>query len=160
MNEKQKTRFLQVGNITGVAGTITVNLLANAIPIGGNTTEYLSDRIPNLFVPLGAIFPVIWSVIYVFIAIFAVYQLGYHKGEDREKAPYLKEVGLTTIFASAANISWIFLWHYVQVYASLIPMIVLFLSLLWGYLRLGIGKKKGKSRKRSGKRPDNPCVIR
>ncbi len=131
-------QVLQVGNIAGVAGTIVINILANALPINGKNTGQLSDNIPNLFVPIGLTFSV-WGVIYLFLTFFAVYQA---KGLGKGEVPSIvNHVGPWNIVACAGNIFWIFLWHYEQVALSLVAMLVLFAGLLMAYLKLKIGKE-------------------
>ncbi|UCG00068.1 MAG: tryptophan-rich sensory protein [Spirochaetaceae bacterium] len=124
-------------NLLAFLATIAVNAMANALPINGKTTGELSDLYPNLFVPAGLTFS-IWGVIYLLLAIFAVYQIA---APSRNTTEFLQRIGPLFILASAANIGWIFLWHYQRVSASLIVMLVLLASLLAIYLRLGIGAR-------------------
>jgi hypothetical protein len=126
---------LKILNLVAFLATIVVNALANALPIAGKTTGELSDLYPNLFVPAGLTFS-IWGVIYLLLAAFAVYQAAM---PNRIAAPLLQRIGPLFILASAANIGWIFVWHYQRVSASLAVMLVLLASLLAIYLRLGIG---------------------
>lgn len=134
--------FLIFCNVSFVILTIIVNALANIIPIGGNLTAQISDDIPNLFVPTGLTFA-IWGVIYVLLVMFAIYQIIDIFTKDKDKDfSYIEKIGVFFILASIGNIVWIFLWHYEEIILSLIPMILLFLSLLMIYLRLDIGKRK------------------
>ena len=126
---------LQLSNILAYAGMVVVNILANLIPLGGNTTGELSDAYPNLFVPAGYVFS-IWGIIYILLLAFTVYQAS----PSRKEEEFLKKIGYLFFLSSTFNISWIFLWHYEYVILSLIPMIGLLLSLIWIYLRLDIGK--------------------
>ena len=126
---------LKTLNLIAFLATIGVNVLANALPINGKTTGELSDLYPNLFVPAGVTFS-IWGVIYLLLAIFTVYQIA---TPNRNAAGFLERIGPLFILASAANIGWIFLWHYQRVSASFVVMLVLLGSLLAIYLRLGIG---------------------
>jgi hypothetical protein len=122
-------------NLIAFLGTIAVNALANALPIAGRTTGELSDLYPNLFVPAGLTFS-IWGLIYLLLAIFAVYQIA---APVAISAGFLQRIGPLFIVSCAANIGWIFLWHHRRVSASLVLMLVLLASLLAVYLRLGIG---------------------
>ncbi len=126
---------LKTLNLIAFLATVAVNALANALPINGKTTGELSDLYPNLFVPAGMTFS-IWGVIYLLLAIFTVYQI---TTPNRNAAGFLERIGPLFILASAANIVWIFLWHYQRVPASLAAMLVLLGSLMAIYLRLGIG---------------------
>jgi hypothetical protein len=126
---------LKILNLIAFLATIAVNAMANALPINGKTTGELSDLYPNLFVPSGLTFS-IWGVIYLLLAAFVVYQAA---APGRNAADFLQKIGPLFIVSSAANIGWIFLWHYQRVYASLAVMLLLLASLLAIYLRLDIG---------------------
>jgi hypothetical protein len=136
-----KKEILQILNLIGFISTVIVNFLAVLLPIGGNTTQELSDALPNLFVPAGITFS-IWSVIYIFLGLFSVYQIRDIFKKDKIEMEYLDNIGYFFIIASIANVTWIFLWHYKLVPLSLIFMIVLLLSLILIYLRLKIGKSE------------------
>ena len=56
--KKSWLNFLSITNIVAFAGVLVVNYLANALPIGGNTTGALSDLYPNLFTPAGLTFSI------------------------------------------------------------------------------------------------------
>jgi hypothetical protein len=122
-------------NLAAFVATVAVNAMANALPINGKTTGELSDLYPNLFVPAGLTFS-IWGIIYLLLAVFSIYQI---VALNRNSADFLQRIGPLFIVASAANIGWIYLWHYQRVPASLVLMLVLLASLLGIYLRLGIG---------------------
>jgi len=134
-------RILQISNFIAVILTIVVNSLANILPINGKTTAALSDNIENLFVPAGITFA-IWGVIYLLLIIFAIYQARDFFKKEKIGMPYLTKITPFFLLASAANIIWIFLWHYEQVGLSLIAMIILLVSLIAIYLKLNIGKEK------------------
>ena len=134
-------QLLQVGNIAAVILTIIVNGLANIIPIGGKNTGEISDNIPNLFVPAGITFA-IWGIIYVLIILFAIYLAKDLFKKEKTTKPFLEKISYFFILASIANIVWIFLWHYEQIFLSFLAMILLFASLIFIYLRLNIGIQK------------------
>ncbi|PNX51295.1 MAG: hypothetical protein BV456_03690, partial [Thermoplasmata archaeon M8B2D] len=46
------------------------------------------------------------------------------------------------ILSSAANIIWIFLWHYEQVALSLIAMLILLISLIAIYIKLNVSQQQ------------------
>jgi hypothetical protein len=136
--------LLKTLNLVAFLATVAVNAMANALPINGKTTGELSDLYPNLFVPSGLTFS-IWGLIYLLLAIFAVYQIAAPAGSS---TAFLQRIGPLFILASAANICWIFLWHYQRVSASLVLMLVLLVSLVAIYLRLGIGARTASWRER------------
>lgn len=141
MKTRNRRISFAVLNLLGYFGTVVVNALANSLPINGRMTGELSDMYPNLFVPAGLTFS-IWGVIYILLGLFVVYGLISAIRKNPEKSEYIDRVGVLFFVASAANIGWIFLWHYLYVGLSLIAMAVLLLSLIGIYLRLGIGKRK------------------
>jgi len=135
MEKINNNQYLQITNIIGFIAVVTVNILANALPINGKTTAELSDSYPNLFVPAGYVFA-IWGVIYLLLLAFTVYQAS----PKRKGARFLNKIGYLFGISCAANVVWIFLWHYELVFLSLIAMFALLGSLILIYLRLDIGR--------------------
>ncbi|MBN2066384.1 MAG: hypothetical protein JW771_06215 [Candidatus Thermoplasmatota archaeon] len=140
VNEKIKP-YLQVGNLLIAFLTVIINILANALPLNGKYTGDIAGNIPNLFVPSGLTFA-IWGVIYVLLILFALYQARDLFSAKKIEMPFLHRISFWFILAGIGNIIWIFLWHYEQVILSILPMLLLFVSLLAMYLRLEIGKIK------------------
>jgi hypothetical protein len=131
--------LLAILNLVGFLGTVVVNGLAVALPINNKTTGELSDQYPNLFTPAGLTFS-IWGVIYILLAIFAIYQLTLVIKKDTEKSSFIEGIGLLFFGSSIANIGWIFAWHYEIVPLSLVFMLLLLGCLIGIYLRLNVGK--------------------
>jgi hypothetical protein len=138
MEKNKKNLLLIMGNSIAIIATIVVNALAVILPLNGKTTKELSDAIPNLFTPEGITFS-IWSIIYLFLIIFMLYQILDLVKKEKHDMTYIEKIGGWFIIASLANILWIFLWHYELVIISLVAMLILFISLLMIYLRLNIG---------------------
>ena len=135
MTARTSLRLLQIGNGLAFMLTIAVNILANTLPLGGKNTGELSDLYPNLFVPVGLTFS-IWSVIYIGLGLFVLYQLGMlTKGKD-EHLSIVKNIGWLFVISSVGNISWIFFWHYQLIALSMVAMILILSSLVMIYLRL------------------------
>jgi hypothetical protein len=134
---KQKL-LLAILNLIGFLGTVIVNGLATTLPINNKTTGELSDQYPNLFVPAGLTFS-IWGLIYVLLAIFAIYQLIIVIRQDAQRSAFVDRIGLLFLGSCAANIGWIFAWHYEIVPLSLVLMLLLLGCLITIYLRLNIG---------------------
>lgn len=124
-------KSLQVLNLLTFLVTITINWAAVSIPLNGKSTKQLSDQYPNLFTPAGLTFSV-WSVIYLSLALFIVYQL---KGLfSQEPYPYVQQVVSRMkgwlIAVNLVNASWIITWHYEYVAVSVLIMLALLVSLL------------------------------
>lgn len=108
---------------------ITVNVLANALPINGLDTGEVSDRYPSLFTPSGITFS-IWSVIYFFLGGCVVVMW-----TDRTNALILK---LLPLFCASCilNISWILAWHYLLPGLSVVIMLALLFVLIIIFITL------------------------
>ncbi len=118
-----------------ILATITVNILANALPINGLNTGQISDRFQVYFVPAGYVFS-IWGLIYVGLLAYAVFQALPAQRDN----PRLQATGGWVILGGLANIAWIFLWHYEQFVGTLGAMLILLATLIAVYLRLGTGR--------------------
>ena len=116
---------------------LLINILANTLPINGLTTGEISDRFPILFVPAGYVFS-IWGLIYLALIGFAVYSVT-PKGLNNSKTD---DIAGWFVAANLFNAAWILLWHYLQFTLTLIPILGLLISLIFIYLKLGIGKSK------------------
>jgi hypothetical protein len=123
----QKT--LLIGNIVALAAVLTVNALANILPINGMNTGQISNLYPSLFTPAGFTFS-IWSIIYLLLIAFAV---GQFVIKDK---PYFKELSLWFLLSCLANASWILVWHYLFTAASVVFMLILLYSLTRIFLLL------------------------
>ena len=123
-------------NVVAVIATITINGLANALPLNGLTTGEISDRFDVYFVPAGYVFS-IWGVIYLGLIAFALYQALPSQRDN----PRLVRMGAVFALSCVANIAWLFLWHYEQFPLTLVAMLALLGFLIAVYLRLGIGRE-------------------
>lgn len=137
-NRKASTIVLAILNLIGFLGVVVVNGLANALPLNNQTTGALSDKYPNLFVPAGLTFS-IWGVIYILLAIFAVYGLVCASSKYMKRG-FVDRIGVVFFVSCLANIGWIFAWHYEMLGLSLLLMAILLACLIAIYLRLSIGK--------------------
>jgi len=133
-----KKLTLQIGNLIGVIVTVIINVLATLGLINGIPTGAISDAYPNLFVPSGLTFS-IWSIIYILLFVFAIYQAKDLFKKEKEDLPFLDQISYLFFIASTANILWIFVWQYEIILASLVMMLILLVSLIVIYLRLNIG---------------------
>lgn len=130
-----KDTLRQVLALAALAMMLTVNVLANTLPINGLRTEEISDRFKVYFTPAGYVFA-IWGVIYLGLLGYAVYQAG---GKQRYN-PRLRSTGLLFMLSCLANIAWIVSWHYLMFPLALLMTVLLLLCLIGIYLRLRIGR--------------------
>ena len=84
MNARKTLLF---GNIVALIVVLTVNALANILPINGMNTGQISDMYPSLFTPAGFTFS-IWSVLYLLQIGFVIAQFSI------KDSPYFKELSL------------------------------------------------------------------
>jgi hypothetical protein len=132
-----KNSLRQVFVVLTVIVTITINVLADALPINGLNTGAISDRFQVYFVPAGYVFS-IWGLIYLGLIAYAVYQAF----PSQKNNPRLQATGWWVVLGGLANSTWIFLWHYEQFVGTLAAMLVLLASLIAVYLRLGTGQSR------------------
>lgn len=109
---------------------ITMNALANILPINGQATGEISNRLPVLFTPAGYAFS-IWSVIYILLAVWIVgFWLRVKKGVYPSA-----QVTLFFVLSALFNIVWLLCWHYEYFIWSIAAMLAYLLSLIALYLQ-------------------------
>lgn len=111
-------------------GMVAVNALAVILPINGVNPGQVSDAYPNLFAPAGLTFA-IWGLIYLLLAGYTVYQLGFFQGYVYAvKKDLLQMIGIIFSVSSLANAAWIYAWHYDFIPLSMLLMIVILVCLI------------------------------
>lgn len=125
----------QAAVVAALAGTIAVNGLANALPLNGRTTGEISDQFPLKITPPGYVFA-IWGLIYGGLIGYAIYQ-ALPAQRDNER---LRRMAWPFVLSCAANVAWLFLWHYGQYRLTLGAMLGLLISLIAINLRIGRGE--------------------
>ncbi|NNJ09117.1 tryptophan-rich sensory protein [Chloroflexales bacterium ZM16-3] len=122
----------QAAVVAALAATLGVNVLANALPLNGQTTGQISGRFPLKITPPGYVFG-IWGVIYSGLIGYAIYQALPAQREN----PRLRKVGWLFVLSCVANIGWLLLWHYNRPRLTLGAMFGVLLSLIAINSRLG-----------------------
>ena len=125
----------QITVVIALIGTLAINFLANALPLNGQTSADIANRLPIYFVPANYVFS-IWGVIYLFLMGYAVYQ---GRSSQREN-PRLRRIGYLFVLSCFANSAWLVLFHYEYFPLTMIAMVILLITLIAIYLRLDIGK--------------------
>jgi hypothetical protein len=125
-----KIKTLQVLNFVFFIIMVTMNWLAISLPLNGKSTKELSDKYPNLFVPAGITFS-IWSVIYLALLIFCIYQVRslFSKKTEPHLAMILNAIGYLFILNATFNALWIVAWHY-----EILPLSIVFMLGILGTL--------------------------
>lgn len=109
--------------LLSTAFMLTMNGLANGLPLNGKTTGELSAQYPNWFVPAGVTFS-IWGVLYLLMIGY----VGMRIFKSREETDGIEGYYMLT---AVLNGSWILAWHYEWMFASLLIMAGLLATLVW-----------------------------
>jgi len=138
MDMHHNRKWKSAAEAAGFLVMITLNVLANALPLNGVTTGELSDKYPNLFVPAGIAFS-IWGVIYLLLACFVAFNLvqgwRHDPGESQTEAwPWF-------FISCMANAGWIVAWHNEWLAGSMLIMLLLLASLIVLYYRIRKGSR-------------------
>lgn len=136
-------KIIRILNLITFLIVVTINALANALPINGLNTGEISDQFNALFTPAGYVFS-IWGLIYLALGVFSIYQI-LPKQSDNQR---VKQIGPWFIISNVLNSLWILAWHYQQFLLSFVIMIGILVSLLVLYTRLGIGVRKSSTTER------------
>lgn len=115
----------QIITVLATLVTITVNALANILPLNGLETGTISDRFDIFFVPAGYVFS-IWGLIYLALVAYTVFQALPTNADN----PILKKIAPFYWVGSLANSVWIFLWHYEVFSLTLIAMVAILITLI------------------------------
>jgi hypothetical protein len=121
---KQKNLILKILVAVSYLAMVTVNALANILPINNISTGEVSNMYSNLFAPAGLTFS-IWGLIYLLLGLYVLYQFGAWENNKVGRKDLLEKIGLYFILSSIANIMWIFAWHYDYIGFSVLLIIVI-----------------------------------
>jgi len=121
--------FWPLAGLVGYLLVLLVNFLANWLPLNDQMTGDVINKRPIPFQPAGWAF-FIWIVIYALLGLYVVYTLS----PGGQRSHRVRRVGVFFVLSCAANIAWIFLWHWEQFLLALIAIAVLWASLLVIYL--------------------------
>jgi hypothetical protein len=124
-------RTLQILNWVFFLAMVFVNFLANYLPINNKNTGQLSNQYPNLFVPAPITFS-IWGVIYLLLFTFCVKQSKglFSKTVDEITAETVLLINFRFIITCVLNATWIFVWHYEYLGASVVVMFLFLAQLI------------------------------
>lgn len=135
-----KPIYAGVLNLLGFALVLTMNALANILPINGYNTGQVSAFYPNYFVPAGFTFG-IWGIIYLLLMGYVICSLLSPLPSFPEKARKLI-VATTPYFlvTCVLNAGWIVAWHYLFLGLSLFIMLCFLITLIALFLRINTSK--------------------
>lgn len=115
-------------NAIALISVITVNVLANTLPLNGQTTGDISKKLDVLFTPASYVFS-IWGFIYFLLTVWVI------RSFNKENQMY-RTTHIPFLMSCLFNIAWILLWHYEYFASSVIVIILLLLSLIVLYTRI------------------------
>lgn len=133
-----KDSLRQLANVLSVILALTVNTLAVLLPLNGQDTGEISDRLPSYFTPAGYVFS-IWSVIFIGWIVFAIYQALPAQREN----PRLRNLGYLFALSNVFNAAWLFCWHYNFFGLSVLVMLILLGLLIASYLAVQAQRTPG-----------------
>lgn len=122
---------LRLAPLLAIIAVLAVNAAANILPINDFRTGQLAAMYPTGFTPPGWVFR-IWSLIYLGLLAFAIAAI------FAGPAIRARAAAITPLFLinAAANVGWVFAWHYRQVGLSLVLMVVILATLIAITMRL------------------------
>ncbi|MDM7921864.1 MAG: TspO/MBR family protein [Pyrinomonadaceae bacterium] len=115
-------RFRAILVLAATIGTIVFNSLAAAGRVGGVTPAEISDKYQTAVTPAGYAFS-IWSLIYLGLIAFSIYQL---LPSNLAKYRNLRSLYIAT---AALNCAWIYFWHGDQIAVCLVLIVALAFTL-------------------------------
>lgn len=130
MGKENEKKWIKIFVLLTFIAMVSVNALANILPINGVNTGQVSDSYPNLFTPAAYTFA-IWGLIYFFLAIYSLYHMGLLRRQNiRGRERFLNRIGICFSISSIANMLWILAWHYGYIGISVILMGIILISLI------------------------------
>lgn len=102
---------------------VVVNYMAVLLPLNGRSTGEISDAYPNLFAPAGVTFS-IWGLIYTLLLLYVIYQF------TRSDDVVVGKINRIFMVNALLNAAWIFAWHYDVIWASVLIMLALLVTLI------------------------------
>ena len=118
-------------NLLGYLLVIIINFLANYLPINGQQTGEISDKLDVLFTPAGYVFS-IWGLIYILTGIWVLAQIP----KSRRNSPVYKAAFPWFLISCLLNSAWIFAWHYEYFPLSVLIIAALLITLIVLYERI------------------------
>ena len=139
MQKSESRPVLAIATVLAVIGTFVVNSLSNFFPPGGqNVGEIANTLLAGVLITPANYAFIIWGVIYVGLIAYSIYQLQ----PTQQKNSEFWRLNKLLIVACIAQIIWIFCFTLKLFTLSILPMLVILLSLLGIYLNLELGKTR------------------
>ena len=140
---RQKIANHKISQILVVIATFSViyiNYLAGTGQINNTSPAEVSNKYLNILTPAGYAFS-IWGLIYLGLLGFSIYQALPAQTLNAR----FKKIRPLYIASCAANIAWIFSWHYDQILISIVLMVIILLTMLLINRVIYVEKSKGST---------------
>lgn len=124
-------RVRSIINIVCFVLVLLTNYLATALPINGVTQKELSAEYQIFLTPAGYVFA-IWGLIYLGLTAYITAQ-ALPKWLDDSR---IRGLDVPFVVSCVCNATWLVIWHYRYLTASVALMLGLLGSLIWTYTRL------------------------
>lgn len=109
--------LLKILNLITFIIMLAINVLA-ITNLFGTTTSEVATSIPTLIMPLTITFSIVWTIIYLMLLIYMIYQL--FKPND---------TGIYLVFANLLNALWVLSFNLKLFFVSLVVIVVLDITL-------------------------------
>ncbi|SCC53738.1 TspO and MBR related proteins [Chitinophaga costaii] len=118
---------LSVFNLLAFVIVLVLNTMAASGRINGRTPAMISQQYPSLFTPAAFTFA-IWSVIYLGLLSFCIYQcwLAFQSGRDAARNHMATRLQTWWLWSCMANAGWLIAWHY-----NWLPLSIVVMGFLW-----------------------------
>jgi hypothetical protein len=129
--------WLPIANVIAYIVTLVINFVSQAPGIFPQTVGELGESRAIFFLPAGYVFG-IWGLIYTGLGAYVIYQAL----PKQRNNPIIAQIGWWFILSCIGNSVWLILFLGNQLVLSTIAMLLILVSLIVIYLRLGIGRGK------------------
>lgn len=135
----KKVKNLAILNFVFFVIAFAVSNLSQLNIFGGVTNADISNKYATVFTPAGITFA-IWGVIYLSLFGFCIYHLvrAYKDDVDSEASVAVLKINNLFIFNNIATTLWVFAFTYEYLLASMILIIIQFITLLMIFIRLNL----------------------
>lgn len=99
-----KKQIIPILNFLTLLIMIGINIFA-MVNLFGFSTKEISDSIPTLLMPSGFVFSIVWTVIYLGVIVYTLYQLFAANNET------VRKINLLVLFSNLLNALWIISFH-------------------------------------------------
>jgi hypothetical protein len=125
----------RIATLVSIIAAFLMNVLSNIFPLNGLSIGEISNTIFKdvLIIPANYAF-IIWGIIYLGLFAFGIYQIL----PSQRNEYYLRKTGYFIIFASVAQIIWVYLFLSRLFTLSLLAMVLILLPLIAAYRSLDI----------------------